>query len=749
VSTEAVPVLIQLLDSPDPLLREHAAFILGEFRSPAAVQPLLPLLSDTSRAVHIAAFNALGKIGEAALDALGGALHDPRPGVRIGLAYALGIMGAGPSPAPHRALAGVPPAVPPGDPEGVPAAARGDGGSDSDRDDGDADHSEPPALSDEGRGRVVSLLLGLLEDHDEPVRAAASSALGMMGESSADPLIRKLTSPDPVARREAFLAIGNDPAGHTMPAAIAPLIAALSDPDPEIRYLAAKGLRPAPDPRTVEPLMACLQDPSPEVRKEAAEGLRRRTDPRIPAILVAALRDDAAPVRWTAACALGELGDPRAGPALVQALQDEDESVRDMAARSLGMLKPDPGPEIRALLTSDDPKLRCGAVTILGAGKDPESVVVITRALRDRDAGVRRKAAEALCRFSGPAAVPPLLDALRDPDDPVRKYALRALSKTGDPRILDPTIAALKDPDAGVRAEAAWCLQEIGDPRAVPFLREALEDRVAGVRHQAALSLETLGGGGTGTPLPEPGQATHDLRPPAAVPAGPDPVHATTVGGGETRVRIVRKAAPARVVIRRRRTGREGGARPSPAAGAEQTDTADEPGAFADCLPLHKKDPRLAREWLDLVGAAGACTDRGDLEGAKALLDRAGDLFADSEVLITLRGFVLSGLGRYEEALDICQKGIRLNPRHAGFWSDQGALLANLEHYDEALKSFKMALSLGSPDEELWYKTGIVLNNLGRYGEAVRCFDHALRINPGYQDAQEARETALGNALNQ
>jgi hypothetical protein len=413
------------------------------------------------------------------------------------------------------------------------------------------------------------------------------------------------------------------------------------------------------------------------------------------------------------------------------------------------MLKSDPGPEILALLTSEDPKLRCGAVTILGAGKDPDRVGVITKALRDRDGDVRRKAAEALCRVSGPAAVPPLLDALRDPDDIVRTYALRALSKTGDPRMLRPTIAALKDPHAGVRAEAAWCLQEIGDPRAVPYLREALEDRVAGVRHQAALSLETLKGSGTGTPPAEAGQTTHDHTAPAAVQTAPEHVHTTNGGGGESRVRIVRKAAPQRVVIRRRRPARDGGIRPSPAAVLKKTDTADGPGGFGDCLPLHEKDPRRAREWLDLLGAAGECTDRGDLEGALTLLDRAGEIYPDSEELITLRGFVLSGLGRYVEALGVCQKGIALNPRHAGFWSDQGALLANLEHYDEALKSFKMALSLCSSDEELWYKTGIVLNNLGRYEEAVRCFDHALRINPLYQDALEGRETALGNALNQ
>jgi len=92
MKAEATPVLLQLLDSPDPEHRKHAAFIFGEFRSVAVIPSLVPLLGDRSREVHNAAWGALGSIGEAALGCLGAAVRDPDLNIRIGIANALGRM---------------------------------------------------------------------------------------------------------------------------------------------------------------------------------------------------------------------------------------------------------------------------------------------------------------------------------------------------------------------------------------------------------------------------------------------------------------------------------------------------------------------------------------------------------------------------------------------------------------------------------------------------------------------------------
>ena len=179
---------------------------------------------------------------------------------------------------------------------------------------------------------------------------------------------------------------------------------------------------------------------SPEVRLEAVEGLRRRKDPRTLDTLVHALQDESPGVRRAAACALGESGDEGARDALVQCGKDGDPHVRDAAARSLAMLGPDPGLDPHILVRSPDPAIRAGAVTGLGEGRDETDLGLITGALGDEDAGVRRAAAEALCGFSDPGAVPPLLSHSADTDEHVRMYALRALQGIEDPRVLLPLI---------------------------------------------------------------------------------------------------------------------------------------------------------------------------------------------------------------------------------------------------------------------------------------------------------------------
>ena len=168
-------------------------------------------------------------------------------------------------------------------------------------------------------------------------------------------------------------------------------------------------------------------------------------------------------------------------------------------------------------------------------------------------------------------------------------------------------------------------------------------------------------------------------------------------------------------------------------------------GEFSECLPLWENDPHAARVWQDLLDTAGDYLEREEFEAAEPLLEKAWDMFPDSELLVTRLGFALSGLGRYEEALSVYKRGIAINPRNDAFWSNAGALLANLERYDEALRSYKQALALCMSDERVWYQTGIVLNNLGRYAEAVKCFDRALLLNPAFPEAVEAREIARGN----
>ena len=99
--------------------------------------------------------------------------------------------------------------------------------------------------------------------------------------------------------------------------AVGPLIAALRDPQPGVRFEAAWVLGKLRDPAALGPLAAALKDSNAKVRAHAAYALGQLADKRAVAPLIAALKDDNSFVATCAAQALGELADRRAlGPLL-------------------------------------------------------------------------------------------------------------------------------------------------------------------------------------------------------------------------------------------------------------------------------------------------------------------------------------------------------------------------------------------------------------------------------------------------
>jgi len=101
----------------------------------------------------------------------------------------------------------------------------------------------------------------------------------------------------------------------------------------------------------VGPLAKALSDPDEEVRWKAAVGLRRIGKPSV-LHLIAVLLGGELPAQHCAAWALGEIADPTASGPLASALESPDEDLRWKAAISLSQIgKP-------ALQSLGDPPLR-------------------------------------------------------------------------------------------------------------------------------------------------------------------------------------------------------------------------------------------------------------------------------------------------------------------------------------------------------------------------------------------------------
>jgi HEAT repeat protein len=342
--------------------------------------------------------------------------------------------------------------------------------------------------------------------------------------------LRQLRNGTAGTRKNAAQDLYRDPNPRALRALTA---ATLTDPDAEVRRLAAAALGRLGHPGRYEPLFKALQDKEPEVIKSAMSGLRRATDERVTRELVPLLhhqnfsvRASAAQtidtIRWVpgdgeerlwfqiakgwydraaasgaealpalqltiqtgpvsaavrAVGALGRISDRRVIKLLRTCLQSNEVAVRIAAADSLGKVGGGEAVEtLTACLRSNQTQVRVASVQALGKLKAAEATGMIGKMLQDKEWEVRQEAAVALGRLSNPAACEALATALDDSDADVREAGVMALGKIGDRRAVGALVLALKDEVASVRRMAAASLSRIDpDWATLPETRAAAE----------------------------------------------------------------------------------------------------------------------------------------------------------------------------------------------------------------------------------------------------------------------------------
>jgi hypothetical protein len=177
-----VPGLIRALRNPDISVQYEATEALGQLRDPAAVQPLMGVLTDDQYSgIRWKAAEALVQIGTPAVDPLIAVLSHPEEDVRWKAAIALGEI---------------------------------------------------------GDSRAIGPLIELLRDEDRFVKGRAAYALGLIGSPAVAGLIRALREGDGNLRWGAAIALGNIRDAQS----VFPLLHALGDRYENVRSEAASAL---------------------------------------------------------------------------------------------------------------------------------------------------------------------------------------------------------------------------------------------------------------------------------------------------------------------------------------------------------------------------------------------------------------------------------------------------------------------------------------------------------------------------
>jgi len=364
--SNSVTEQIAALKDEDWVIREEAAGLLGTFKDPRAVMPLIALLRDPDRSVREAAVVALRAIGAPSVEALGACLEQPDLSVQEAASAILSSI------ADERVLTPLITALRSNDWIVRMHAAK--------------------ALGRIRTADAVEPLIPLLQDKVKAVREEAAATLAAIGDSAIPSLVNALQHEEWLVRLHAVEALGKT----RSPQAVEPLLAVLfNDQDSAVREDAVRALGEIGDPQSVDYLLTAMREPG--LRTVAIGALGKigdtRAVPRLMELITeAALPEMTQPVgscggQWTeelvaqgaAVRALGDIGDDQAIPSLVAAL--EPTATRAEAASALTRFGSKVIPLLIPLLTqSQDDNLRFHVrETLTQVGWNPNRMSTIHR----------------------------------------------------------------------------------------------------------------------------------------------------------------------------------------------------------------------------------------------------------------------------------------------------------------------------------------------------------------------------------
>jgi HEAT repeat protein len=221
------------------------------------------------------------------------------------------------------------------------------------------------------------------------------------------------------------------------------------------------------DGQGADALIAALDDPQPQVRRMAAELLGRLRVTRAAAALTARAVDSDPGVRAAVIAAVARLDEPQAARLIDQALNDEAGVVRAAAVDAAVEASPEALRAATARLTTDhEPLVRASlAVALSSIGDRSRAEALVTTLLSATAPAERIAGLRALERFEAMLqsyleGTDAAIEALGDPDASVRRAAADTIRAR--PFISDPVIELLEADSPQTHEAVLWALDGHG-----------------------------------------------------------------------------------------------------------------------------------------------------------------------------------------------------------------------------------------------------------------------------------------------
>ena len=134
----------------------------------------------------------------------------------------------------------------------------------------------------------------------------------------------------------------------------------------------------------------------------------------------------------------------------------------------------------------------------------------------------------------------------------------------------------------------------------------------------------------------------------------------------------------------------------------------------------------------------------GKLSDAIEMYKRSIAIHATAEAY-TFLGWSYSMSGRFEDAIEMCQNAIEIDPSFGNPYNDIGAYKIQQGLFEEAIPYLEEAIS--SPryktPQFAYMNLGRAYQNTGRYRTALNHFNQSLEIDPLYLPAEWAKRSLL------
>jgi HEAT repeat protein len=313
--------------------------------------------------------------------------------------------------------------------------------------------------------RAFVCLCEILPDPDPSVRKAAVSALSNIADLKTPYKIAEmLNDEDFRVRQEAFSCLS-----RTGSAAIEPLIKSLSSENPIVKWNAAILLGNSHDPRSVDPLIELLNDEDNGVRQAAIESLGKLRNPLAFDPLAEILTKGNSDTRYIVAENIDKVGGELALKPLVETLNQGDERLSISCLETLGRLKmPESIPAIYPFIFHNNQRLREQAALSLANTGNITADFLLSE-MGKQNSEKREFIAQAL-EIIGEDIGRDIQMLLNGEND-----AESTIIQKKDPRTTIAVLSALKHGDADVKIRIISLLGKTGSPQSRELLLDLLK----------------------------------------------------------------------------------------------------------------------------------------------------------------------------------------------------------------------------------------------------------------------------------